>query len=99
MEQDQLVDYTIGNFNVPFTFKEKKYYASVHPEMYGFREGDLNDTGCFCVYLLHPCYGSMYFKLEPEDGKWVLEEKDSVIADEIIELIGNAINERKILSM
>jgi hypothetical protein len=92
-----IVDYTSEGFLVPLIKGNIQTYAFVH----GVMSYDMETTGTYFVYLLHPDFGSSHFNMEKEideDGlseRWISEDAPFFIDYLLISTIGEAISERE----
>ena len=61
-QNNEKTDYSKGHFVVPLENKEAIFYAAIDVNYYR-DEGDIDFTGGFHVYLLHPKFGSVKFNM------------------------------------
>lgn len=87
---ENLVDYNSGVFKRSYTLEGCKYYYIVAPELYS-ESGDLESTGAMHVLMSHPG-GTSFFKLVLQEDRWVPEDKQIVLDEIFLEMIGNAID-------
>lgn len=93
-----LVNYIGEGFLVPLIKGNVQTYAFVH----GIMSYNMDVTGTYFVYLLHPDFGSSDFTMEKEideDGvheEWVTEDAPFFIDYLLIKTIGEAISEREV---
>ncbi|MDO9374162.1 MAG: hypothetical protein Q7T76_07080 [Ferruginibacter sp.] len=89
----QILDYSKEGFIIPLERGNIKTYASVNVEMY-YDDGQLEPTGKYFIYLLHPALGSCYFNIEQEVGtaSWVSKGAPPGLENDMIQEVGTAIN-------
>jgi hypothetical protein len=88
-----LLDYSSEGFIISIERDNVKTYASVNAEMY-YDDHQLEPTGHYFIYLLHPFQGSCYFLIEQviATGNWFSKDAPVFVPDDIIQEIGTAIS-------
>ncbi len=88
-----LLDYSSEGFTISIQRDNVKTYASINVEMY-YDDHQLEPTGHYFIYLLHPFYGSCAFLIEQviATGNWFSKNAPDFVADDIIQEIGTAIS-------
>ena len=89
----ELLDYSTEGFTVPIQRGNVRTYASVNVEMY-FDDQQLEPTGHYFIYFLHPLRGSCYFIIEQVvgSGTWFSKNAPAFVENDVIQEIGTAIN-------
>ena len=88
----ELLDYSSEGFCISIQRGNIKTYASINVEMY-YDDQQLEPTGIYFIYLLHPLKGSCYFLIEQEiaTGHWFSKNAPAFVEDDIIQEIGTSI--------
>jgi hypothetical protein len=86
-------DYSTEGFTMPIQRGSIKTYASVNVEMY-YDDQQLEPTGHYFIYLLHPLHGSCHFIIEQviATSNWFSKNAPPFVENDIIQEIGTAIN-------
>jgi hypothetical protein len=97
MNTNLLVDYTQSGYLLHIVRDEVKVYASINMEMYCDDE-ELEFTGSYFIYLLHPKKGSCHFTLEydHELGQWITRDAAAWVDNDIVLEIGESIKRKEL---
>ena len=92
-QMTEKLDYSSEGFTIPIQRGNIKTYASVNVEMY-YDDQQLEPTGHYFIYLLHPLRGSCHFIIEQviATSNWFSKNAPGFVENDIIQEIGTAIN-------